>query len=337
CAGNGSEVIGTFCRSITFYLQNLEGEAVAWSFHSDVIVTVKFGDPPEATFFDDNYKPHLAFPRNGSALTFSQLRMEDAGTYTAKSSGVKSTFTLHIYRELSVPTVTCMVQNCSAGICRYILWCTTSAGTYSIRKAAIVTAAVAGAGVLLAAVILVIYCKPKSCRIFHLTADKAVNTALVIKEDSGHQSPTERDDGLELLTDPNTTPGDMDKLTTWPTASPTPLWSRDPIITTVLTQRDAAGNKTRNASAVPIKYWSPAIFVVVALLVLFFTYRWTKGEGSWDRATSTGDSSDLGALDHTSTPKTAAPQEERKGPEKPPALEHNETTFSEPDPTPDLQ
>lgn len=34
-----------------------------------------------------------------------------------------------------------------------------------------------------------------------------------------------------------------------------------------------------NASTLPIKYWSPAIFVVVALLVLFFTYRWTKGEG----------------------------------------------------------
>uniref|UniRef100_A0A672UKM3 Ig-like domain-containing protein n=1 Tax=Strigops habroptila TaxID=2489341 RepID=A0A672UKM3_STRHB len=122
----GSEVIGTLGRSITFYLQRLEGEAAAWSFHNDVIVTVKFGDPPEATFFDDNYKPRLAFPNNGSALTISQLRMEDAGTYTAKSSGVKTTFTLHIYRELSVPTVTCMVQNCSASICRYILHCTTS-------------------------------------------------------------------------------------------------------------------------------------------------------------------------------------------------------------------
>uniref|UniRef100_A0A672UIE6 Ig-like domain-containing protein n=1 Tax=Strigops habroptila TaxID=2489341 RepID=A0A672UIE6_STRHB len=126
CTSKGSEVIGTLGRSITFYLQRLEGEAAAWSFHNDVIVTVKFGDPPEATFFDDNYKPRLAFPNNGSALTISQLRMEDAGTYTAKSSGVKTTFTLHIYRELSVPTVTCMVQNCSASICRYILHCTTS-------------------------------------------------------------------------------------------------------------------------------------------------------------------------------------------------------------------
>lgn len=34
-----------------------------------------------------------------------------------------------------------------------------------------------------------------------------------------------------------------------------------------------------NGSGVPIKYWSPAIFVLLALLVLFFTYRRTKGEG----------------------------------------------------------
>lgn len=34
-----------------------------------------------------------------------------------------------------------------------------------------------------------------------------------------------------------------------------------------------------NMSAVPIRYWSPVIFVVVALLVLFFTYRRKKGEG----------------------------------------------------------
>lgn len=132
-----------------------------------------------------------------------------------------------------MPTVTCMVQNCSASICRYILHCTTSgsssgnvsyiwsmgslrkhgatmlveeslldeplltctvqnpvsssnitiisltalcADNYSSRQAGIVAAAVAGAGVLLAAVILVIYCKPKGWRIFRLPADEAVNT-----------------------------------------------------------------------------------------------------------------------------------------------------------------
>ncbi|NXJ56786.1 SLAF5 protein, partial [Spizaetus tyrannus] len=125
CTSDGAEVTGAVGRSVTFHLKNLGRKATAWSFHNDVIVTVKFGNPPEATFFDDNYKPRLAFPKNGSALTISQLRMDDAGTYTAKTSGVKATFTLHVYRELTMPTVTCVAQNCSAGGCLYTLHCTT--------------------------------------------------------------------------------------------------------------------------------------------------------------------------------------------------------------------
>ncbi|KAM9626171.1 SLAM family member 7-like isoform 2-T2 [Morphnus guianensis] len=124
CTSDGAEVTGAVGRSVTFHLKNLDRKATAWSFHNDVIVTVKFGDPPEATFFDDNYKPRLAFPKNGSALTISQLRMDDAGTYTAKTLGVKATFTLHVYRELAVPMVTCVAQNCSAGGCLYTLHCT---------------------------------------------------------------------------------------------------------------------------------------------------------------------------------------------------------------------
>ncbi|XP_065516220.1 SLAM family member 5-like isoform X2 [Lathamus discolor] len=123
---SGEEVIGAVGSSVTFHLQSLEGGAAAWSFHNDVVVTVRFGDPPEATFFDDSFKPRLAFPGNGSALSISRLRLEDAGTYTAKSAGVKTTFTLHVYGELEAPTVTCAGQNCSAGVCRYALLCTAS-------------------------------------------------------------------------------------------------------------------------------------------------------------------------------------------------------------------
>ncbi|KAF1640225.1 SLAM family member 5, partial [Eudyptes chrysocome] len=131
CAGDGTEVTSAVGRSVTFLLQSLDGEdAAAWSFHNDVIVTVKFGNPPEVTFFDNNYKPRLAFPENGRALTISQLRMDDAGTYTAKTSGVKTTFILHVYRELEVPTVTCAAQNCSADGCRYTLRCTVSGSGY---------------------------------------------------------------------------------------------------------------------------------------------------------------------------------------------------------------
>ncbi|NXQ94025.1 SLAF7 protein, partial [Sagittarius serpentarius] len=126
CTGDGAEVTSAVGRSVTFHLENLDGQAAAWSFRNDVIVAVKFGNPPEVTFFDDKYKPRLAFPKNGSALTISQLTMDDAGAYTAKISGVKSTFTLHVYRELAVPTVTCVAQNCSAGSCHYTLHCTVS-------------------------------------------------------------------------------------------------------------------------------------------------------------------------------------------------------------------
>ncbi|XP_009956119.1 PREDICTED: T-lymphocyte surface antigen Ly-9-like, partial [Leptosomus discolor] len=125
CADNGTEVSGAVGRSVTFHLQSPDGEAAAWSFRNDVIATVKFGNPPEVTFFDNNYKSRLAFPEDGGALTISQLRMDDAGTYTARTSGgkTKTAFTLHVYRELAVPTVTCVAQNCSVGDCRYTLHC----------------------------------------------------------------------------------------------------------------------------------------------------------------------------------------------------------------------
>ncbi|NXT37849.1 SLAF5 protein, partial [Pelecanoides urinatrix] len=124
CTGDGAEVTRAVGRSVTFRLQSPVGEAAAWSVQNDVIASVKFGNPPDATFYDEKYKQRWTFLKNGSELTISQLRMDDAGTYTAKSSGVKTTFTLHVYRELAVPTVTCVAQNCSADGCRYTLHCT---------------------------------------------------------------------------------------------------------------------------------------------------------------------------------------------------------------------
>ncbi|KFO76405.1 SLAM family member 5, partial [Cuculus canorus] len=122
--GGGTEMTRAVGSSVTFHLQSLNEEATAWSFHNDIIVTVKFGNPPEATFFDKSYKPRLVFPENGSALTISQLRMEDSGCYTAKTSGRKTEFTLHVYRKLEEPKVTCAAQNCSATTCLYTLHCT---------------------------------------------------------------------------------------------------------------------------------------------------------------------------------------------------------------------
>ncbi|NXV25167.1 SLAF5 protein, partial [Cepphus grylle] len=125
CASDWIEVVGAVGRSVTFFLPSMD-TTTAWSFHSELIVTVKFGSPPEVTFFDNNYKSRLTFPENGSALTISQLRMDDAGTYTAKHTGAKTSFALRVYRELAVPTVTCLAQNCSADSCHYTLRCAAS-------------------------------------------------------------------------------------------------------------------------------------------------------------------------------------------------------------------
>lgn len=252
CAGNGAEVTRAVGRSVTFRLRSLAGKAAAWSFQNDVIATVKFGDPPEATFFDEKYKERLTFLKNGSELIISRLRMDDAGTYTVKNSGVKTTFTLHVYRELAVPTVTCAAQNCSADGCSYTLHCTAAgsdsgnvsyvwsmggwqqsegpivlveesawvgwpltctarnpvssrnttvvspaalcAGTYSSGQAGIVAASVIGAGVLLAAVIFVIYCKSKGGMIFRLPAAEATNTVFCWKTSC---QPTKKEPGAQ--------------------------------------------------------------------------------------------------------------------------------------------
>ncbi|XP_068031262.1 uncharacterized protein [Anomalospiza imberbis] len=80
------------------------------------------------------------------------------------------------------------------------------------------------------------------------------------------------------------------------------------------------------SSGVPARYWSPVIFVVLALLVLFVTYQRTKDKGIQDRATSGSDSSDLGAL--------VQPQVRDPIPKIP---EHTETALDQPDPPQPLQ
>ncbi|XP_041876482.1 uncharacterized protein LOC121660938 isoform X4 [Corvus kubaryi] len=119
-------------------------------------------------------------------------------------------------------------------------------------------------------------------------------------------------------------------VTTWPRATTSPPWSGDLAVT-------AAGNQTRTSSGVPVRYWSPVLFVLLALLVLFVTYQKTKGKGIQDRAMSGSDSSDLGALVQTPVqdpiPKIPALQRERKDPETPPGLDQSETTFSQPEPS----
>ncbi|XP_053907020.1 uncharacterized protein LOC128849388 isoform X2 [Cuculus canorus] len=154
------------------------------------------------------------------------------------------------------------------------------------------------------------------------------------EEEPGHQNNTQHDDIPDPTGDPTTSTEAVDQLTAWPTLP----WTTHSISTAAVTQAGATGNKTEHAAAVPIRYWSPVIFVLLALLVLFFTYRRTKGEGSRDQAAPDSSSSDLGALDHLpiqdTTPIVPVPQEERKGSEKPSTSAYTETTFCEPDPSP---
>ncbi|NXX41373.1 SLAF7 protein, partial [Tricholaema leucomelas] len=126
-SGDGAELVRAVGSSATFQLQSLgQGTAAAWSFHNEIIATVKIGSPPEVLFYDEGFKPRLNFSQDGTTMTIANLGLGDTGNYTAKALGVKATFSLHVYSELEVPTVTCVAQNCSASSCLYLLHCTTS-------------------------------------------------------------------------------------------------------------------------------------------------------------------------------------------------------------------
>ncbi|XP_066842073.1 uncharacterized protein [Anser cygnoides] len=153
-------------------------------------------------------------------------------------------------------------------------------------------------------------------------------------EELWDQNITQHDDNPEAMGDPTAATRDVDGMQTWPVASPTPPLTRDPPTITTPTQAGSLGNQTQNGSGVPVKYWSPVIFVLLALLVLFFTYRRTKGEGTRDPATSISDFSDALVLEHDTALILPAAQGDRKGAEKPQAQELTETTFCQPDPPP---
>uniref|UniRef100_A0A8C3GJ06 Uncharacterized protein n=1 Tax=Cairina moschata TaxID=8855 RepID=A0A8C3GJ06_CAIMO len=109
--------------SVTFHLQDLKGEKLAWSFNGDTMLTITLGESLNPSFFENAYKSRVTFPNNGSSLTISQLGKKDAGTYTAKNSVYKASFTLRVHSVLREPEVTCVSWNCSADGCRYVLRC----------------------------------------------------------------------------------------------------------------------------------------------------------------------------------------------------------------------
>uniref|UniRef100_A0A8D2PXQ2 Ig-like domain-containing protein n=1 Tax=Zosterops lateralis melanops TaxID=1220523 RepID=A0A8D2PXQ2_ZOSLA len=87
------------------------------TFHSNNTDTQPGSSEP--LFYEDKFKTRFTVSEDGRALSISQLRMEDAGTYSVTIAGKISTFILLVYK----PTVTCESQNCSDGRCLISLRC----------------------------------------------------------------------------------------------------------------------------------------------------------------------------------------------------------------------
>ncbi|XP_072214578.1 uncharacterized protein [Excalfactoria chinensis] len=120
--------------------------------------------------------------------------------------------------------------------------------------------------------------------------------AFALKGDGPRNSNiTQHSDISEAMGAPTTTTRDVSGLTTGPMGSSSPSDTGNPTTITVPLQTGAQGNQTRNEWGFPIRYWTPIIFVVLALLVLFFTYRRTKSNGTQEPTTSISDFSDEAA------------------------------------------
>ncbi|TRZ06438.1 hypothetical protein HGM15179_020668, partial [Zosterops borbonicus] len=132
CSGSPSdttELIGAVGGSVTFHSGDTKGNGALWSFGNIPIVTVLFENPPQPIFKEEKFRTRFTVSERGRALTISQLRMEDAGTYSVTIDGKISTFTLRVYRELTEPTVTCKAQDCLDKVCLVSLRCSmTGAG-----------------------------------------------------------------------------------------------------------------------------------------------------------------------------------------------------------------
>ncbi|XP_065605050.1 uncharacterized protein LOC136056675 isoform X2 [Cyrtonyx montezumae] len=151
-------------------------------------------------------------------------------------------------------------------------------------------------------------------------------------EGPGDQNITQHSDNSEATGAPTTATTDVSGLTTGSVGSPSPPGSEDPTTITVSLQAGAPGNQTRNALGFPIRYWSPVIFVVLALLVLFFTYRKTKGKGTQDPTTSLSDFSDVVTPENDTALIVPAAQ---KRSDNPPPQELSKITPCQPAPCPD--
>ncbi|TRZ06502.1 hypothetical protein HGM15179_020605 [Zosterops borbonicus] len=128
-ASDTTELIGAVGGSVTFRSPSTDTQPALWSFGNESIVIMEFWDPPRPIFYQDKFKTRFTVSERGRALSISQLRMEDAGTYSVTIGRRKFTFILLVYRELTEPTVSCEAQDCLDKVCLFSLRCSvTGAG-----------------------------------------------------------------------------------------------------------------------------------------------------------------------------------------------------------------
>ncbi|XP_066196214.1 SLAM family member 5-like [Sylvia atricapilla] len=125
-ASDTPELIRAMGGAVTFRSPDTGGNAALWRFGDDPIVAVEFGDSPRFKFSKEEYQTRFIVSERGRALSITQLRMEDAGTYSVTINGNISTFILQVYRELPEPTVTCEAHDCLDSICLLSLLCSVS-------------------------------------------------------------------------------------------------------------------------------------------------------------------------------------------------------------------
>ncbi|XP_030321136.1 uncharacterized protein LOC115599680 [Calypte anna] len=95
-------------------------------------------------------------------------------------------------------------------------------------------------------------------------------------------------EAVESMGDQRTTK----KLLTPPKATSSSPWTGN----SMTTRGGAGGNSTDTSLDVHFRYWAPALFVTIALLMLLISYHRTKGKETEDEATSASHTSESGAL-----------------------------------------
>ncbi|XP_025048105.1 SLAM family member 9-like isoform X3 [Alligator sinensis] len=137
-----TELVGTAGETVTFPLEIPAGETldnVGWTIGTESLAIAVPGDPASVVVSNRRYRGRLRVPNAGLALHITDLRPEDAGSYTARVTTDKSEFTrlftLRVYERLPQPMIHCNAQSCTNGLCNITLSCTIPNGgskvTYS--------------------------------------------------------------------------------------------------------------------------------------------------------------------------------------------------------------